>query len=70
MVPAGDQVVVEQRATWDVPGAAQPGEPQVVATVFLVRDGRVRRVIRYVNLDAALAAVGLNMADEVREAGA
>jgi ketosteroid isomerase-like protein len=47
--PRGDVVVVEQAATW--PG----GEPQPIASIFAVRDGRVARVIRYASLEDALA---------------
>jgi ketosteroid isomerase-like protein len=50
IIEHGDALVVEQSATW--PG----GEPQRVASLFAVRDGRVARVIRYAGLEEALAS--------------
>jgi ketosteroid isomerase-like protein len=49
----GDSVVVEQRAMW--PGSP----PQVVASAFSVRDGKVERVVRYASVSEALQAMGL-----------
>lgn len=57
-------VVVAQRATWRSPETGQPGDPQPVASLFLVEGGLVRGVHRHVDLAAALAAGGLTEADE------
>ena len=62
----GQVVVVGQRATWNDPETGLTGEPQEVASEFLVEEGRVRRVERHADLGAALAAAGLGEADEVR----
>lgn len=61
----GDEVVVEQRAAWRRPDTGKPGDLQEAASSFLVRDGRVRRVMRYPDLAAALAAAGLEESNEV-----
>ena len=56
-------VVVEQSARWpSVEGHL--ADPQVVASVFRVADGRVSSVIRHPDLAAALHAAGLNISDE------
>ena len=52
VIDDGDSVIVEQRATWQ----AASDEPQVVASVFGVRDGRVASVVRYPSLADALKA--------------
>jgi hypothetical protein len=49
----GDTVVVEQQAQW--PGSA----PQQVASQFVVRGGKVQRVLRFESLDDARRAAGL-----------
>jgi ketosteroid isomerase-like protein len=63
-VVSGDgRIVVEQTARW--PGAdGALGEPQTVASVFAVRDGRVASVIRYADMPSALEAAGLLSAPE------
>ncbi len=66
----GDAEVVTQRASWRSPDTGQFGDPQEVASAFWVRDGRVQRVIRYVDLSEALAAAGLDESHEVRAAAA
>ena len=53
-----DTIVVEQSAKWRGEDG-QLGEPQLVASVFRVRDGRVCSVIRYADLTTALEAEGL-----------
>jgi hypothetical protein len=50
--------VVEQVAQWRGPDGAL-GEPQVVASVFRVCEGRVCSVVRYTDFEAALRAAGL-----------
>lgn len=57
----GEHVVVEQRATWT---GGQGDEPQIIASVFAVRNDRVARVARYPDVAAALAAVGLDHAPD------
>jgi ketosteroid isomerase-like protein len=58
----GDVVVVEEGAVW-------PGETveQTVASAFRVRDGRVSSVVRYADVDAALAAAGIDESTEQSE---
>ena len=58
-------VVVEQDATWHMAGADHPTGLQGVASVFVVRGGRVASVTRYADLASALAAGGLTEADRV-----
>lgn len=64
----GDTVVVEQDAAWHNHVTDETSESQVVASVFVVRDGRVASVLRHPDLAAAIAAAGLNEADGVAEA--
>src|SRR5438034_2406637 len=40
-----DIVVVEQRANWQPPGQETATSPQTVASVFVVKDGRVASVV-------------------------
>jgi hypothetical protein len=54
-------VVVEQEAEWR---SAEPGDRQIVASVFVVREGLVTSVVRYLDLAVALDAANL---DESRE---
>lgn len=61
----GATVVVEQAATWRSAEAEPGGEPAMVASLFEVREGRVAREVRYPDLAAALAAGGLDLAQEV-----
>ena len=53
-----DTVVVEQRARWHSHTGEAIGS-QTVGSVFVVRDGRVARVVRYPNLPDALDATDL-----------
>lgn len=46
-------------------GDVQGGEPQAVASVFVVRQGEVARVVRYPDVASALEAAGLTSADAV-----
>jgi ketosteroid isomerase-like protein len=55
-------VVVEQGASWQ---ADTTTEPQTVASVFVVKDGRVASVVRYEDLTSALEASGLTYSDKV-----
>src|SRR5438105_10833753 len=52
-------VVVEQTAQWQQPDGPLT-EPQHVASVFRVRDGKLSSVLRYDNLASALRAAGLD----------
>jgi ketosteroid isomerase-like protein len=63
----GDIVVVEQSATWRSPETGQSGEPTLAASVFTVRDGLIRSIMRYDDLDTALQIAGLTMEDEIEE---
>jgi ketosteroid isomerase-like protein len=65
----GPVVVVEQEATWKEAtwNGAETGAPassQTVATVFVVRDGRISSVVRHGSLEDALRASGLGPEDE------
>jgi ketosteroid isomerase-like protein len=55
----GPTIVVEQAAQWATAGGGVT-EPQVVASVFRVRDGRISAVIRYPDVPSALEAAGLD----------
>ncbi|HEX7666483.1 MAG TPA: hypothetical protein VF407_18280 [Polyangiaceae bacterium] len=56
---ANGRVVVEQDATWATAGHAR------VASAFEVKNARVVRFQRFDKVEAALAAWGLRLADEV-----
>ncbi len=62
------RVVVEQQVIWRDPETGQPGEPQIVASTFLVDadTGRVCHIARYPDLATALAAADLDASDEIR----
>ena len=47
-------VVVEQQARWRLSEDGALGEPQTVASVFLVQNGRVASVVRFPDLASAL----------------
>ena len=55
----GAVVVVEQSAAWRSE-AGTLSKPQVLASVFRVRDGKVESVVRYPDLTSALDASGLD----------
>ena len=52
-------VVVEQDAEWQAPEVVESTGAQVVASVFVVRDGRIASVVRHANLASALEAAGM-----------
>jgi ketosteroid isomerase-like protein len=57
---SGDHaVVVEQLAQWRTE-TGELTEPQVVASVFRVRDGKVESVIRHADLASALESAGVD----------
>jgi ketosteroid isomerase-like protein len=55
-----DTVVVEQWAQWRSTDTGQVIGSQTVGSVFVVRDGRVTRVVRYPELADALDATNLD----------
>jgi ketosteroid isomerase-like protein len=61
----GDTIVAEQCARWRSATDGALSEPQTVASVFTVGDGRLTLIMRYPDLTSALAAAGLTVADEV-----
>lgn len=56
-------VVVEEEGVWQVSGGA--ADRRVVWSLFAVHDGMVTRIQRFDSLATALAAAGLDEADEV-----
>ena len=61
-----DTVVVEQEAKWRSADTGQVTGGQVVASVFVVRDDQIARVVRYPDLTDALCAVNLDESYETR----
>jgi ketosteroid isomerase-like protein len=59
-----DTVVVEQRAQWYATDTGRVIGSQIVGTVFVVRDGRVNRVVRYPDIADALDATHLDESHE------
>ena len=57
--------VVEQDARWRDPATGDLGEPVRLATAFGFADGLIDRVLRHPDTPSALAALGLDPADEV-----
>lgn len=55
VIERGETVIVEQEARWPTDAAVHR-----VASVFRVRDGLVAEVLRYPDLDSALAAAGVS----------
>lgn len=64
-----ETVVVEQEAEWRDAGTGAVTGRDAVASVFVVRDGRVAQVARYPNLAQALEAAGLDDGNEVGPEG-
>ncbi|MDX6379445.1 MAG: hypothetical protein QOI57_469, partial [Rubrobacteraceae bacterium] len=54
-----DTVVVEQKAQWCSADTGQVTGSQIVGSVFVVRNGRIVRVMRYPDLASALRAGNL-----------
>jgi ketosteroid isomerase-like protein len=67
MLARGSVVVVEQEAAWYDAETGAPASSQTVATVFVVRDGRIASVVRHGSLEDALRASGLGPEDEMDE---
>lgn len=61
-----EKVVVEQRAEWRDADTGETTGSQTVASLFVVRDGKVASVLRYDTLSDALDAAGLDGAHELR----
>ncbi len=61
-----DTVVVEQWAEWRSADTGQVTDGQSVSSVFLVRDDRIARVMRYPILADALDAANLDESYEAR----
>ena len=59
-----DTVVVEQWAEWPFAKTGEVSGSQAVGSVFVVRDGRITRVVRYPSLADALDAVNLDESHE------
>jgi ketosteroid isomerase-like protein len=59
-----DTVVVEQWAQWHCTETGRVVSSQTVGSVFVVRDGRVNRVVRYPGIADALAATDLDESHE------
>ncbi|MCA1717922.1 MAG: nuclear transport factor 2 family protein [Actinobacteria bacterium] len=59
-----DTVVVEQWAQWRSTDTGKAIGGQTVGSVFVVRDGRVTRVMRYPNLADALGTTNLDESHE------
>ena len=64
-----ETVVVGGEARWRDAGTGQTTGGKTVGSVFVVRDGRVSRVVRYPDLAGALRAAGLNESYETRPGG-
>jgi ketosteroid isomerase-like protein len=61
-----DTVVVEQEAEWNSADTGQVTGGQALASVFVVRDDQILRVVRYPDLADALRAVNLDESYEIR----
>jgi hypothetical protein len=59
-------VVVEEAAQWRAPETGEVMDNKAVATVFVIIDGLISQIARHDDLKAALAASGLNDADEMQ----
>jgi mannose-6-phosphate isomerase-like protein (cupin superfamily) len=64
----GEDIVVEELATWHLPESGEMAPPGDVSTHFKVRNDVIRRVVRYDSLPAALAAAGLDESKHLRPA--
>lgn len=60
----GSDVVLQQRGTWQPSGATMASSADV-GSWFRIHDGRVARYQRFDNLQAALAAAGLELAHAI-----
>ena len=60
-----DTVVVEEKAEWRSSETGELIENRTVGSVFVVRDGRLARVVRYDDLAGALQAANFDGSHEV-----
>lgn len=59
-------VVVEELGEWLSPDTGEVIDSQVVATLFVVDDGLISRIIRYADLETALQEAGLDESDKAQ----
>ncbi len=64
---ASETVVVEQEASWTSVETGETAPAQTVASVFVVRDGRVASVVRHDSLADALRAVALDESHAIED---
>lgn len=64
---ASETVVVEQDASWTSVETGETAPAQTVASVFVVRDGRVASVVRHDALADALRAVALDESHAIED---
>jgi hypothetical protein len=58
--------VVEELGEWLYPDTGQVIDSQDVATLFIVSDGLISRIMRYADLETALKEAGLDESDKVQ----
>ncbi|HVF00189.1 MAG TPA: nuclear transport factor 2 family protein [Rubrobacteraceae bacterium] len=61
-----DTVVVEQRAGWRSTDAGQATGSQTVASLFVVQENQIAKVLRYDDLASALSAGNLGESNETQ----
>ena len=61
-----DTVVVEQRAEWRSADAGQATGSQTVASLFVVQENQIAKVLRYDDLASALSAANLDESNETQ----
>ncbi len=61
-----DTVVVEQRAEWRSADAGQATGSQTVASLFVVQENQIAKVLRYDDLASALSAANFDESNETR----
>jgi len=64
----GETIVVEQRAVWRDADGNITSEREI-ATFFVVRDGKVARLVRYDSVEEALQATALDKGDLIEVTG-
>ncbi|CAA9427534.1 MAG: hypothetical protein AVDCRST_MAG37-291 [uncultured Rubrobacteraceae bacterium] len=63
-----DTMVVEQKAEWRSADTRQTTGSQTVASVFVVQENKIAKVLRYDDLASALRAANLDESHETRSA--
>ncbi len=61
-------MVVEQKAEWRSADTRQTTGSQTVASVFVVQENKIAKVLRYDDLASALRAANLDESHETRSA--